>query len=655
MNQQTSRVHQFGNFRLDVGRRLLFKNQEQVSLPPKAFEILQFLIESNGKIVEKSELMQKVWQDSFVEDNNLTVNMTIIRKALGEKRGENKFIATIPGRGYRFVAEVFEESADDFLILEEISTTDVLIREEFFETETEKVINPQNSALLLSPKSQTFSNRKYLFASIAVLLLICCGGIYYFAISPRKIENPNQIQTLAVLPFKPLAMNEQDAILGVGMADALISKLSKIKRVTVRPTTAITKYAAQNKDLMTIGNELNVDALLDGKIQRDGEKLRVSVQLIRVSDNSPLWAGTFDAKESDIFALQDSISAQVADSLALKLDDTERRQITKHPTENAEAYKLYLNGIYQLNKRRLDSAKLSISYFEQAIEKQPDYALAYAGLGDAYVMLGNQEALLGALSASENIPKAKSALTKALNLDESLAEAHASMAWVSIWETGDIIISTKNVNRALELNPNLAIAHNYNGLLKMTKSEFDSALLEMQKARQIDQFSLIYNLNIATILFRAKRYDEAEAQCRKTLELDPSFARVYWLLGLIYEQKGNFTEAVSSLNRAVELSGGGTLAKASLAHAYAKSGNRAEAEKILNELLANEREKYVASDSIAMIYAALGDKEKAFFYLEKAIKESPFSMFQLAIEQRFDEIRDDSRFQKIQSEMQKSR
>ena len=655
MSQQNSIVRRFGEFRLDAGRRLLFKNAALVALPPKAFEILRFLVESGGQLVEKTELMREIWQDSFVEDNNLTVNMTLIRRALGEKRGENRFIATIPGRGYRFVADVFEdEAAEDFPVIEEITTTDVFIGEEFSETAAESVVNPPISASLPPARKTDFFARHRLPVA-ALILTILLGGVVYFALTPRRIENPAQIQTLAVLPFKPLAMNEQDAIFGMGMADAVIAKLSRIKRVAVRPTSAIVKYAAQNKDLTTVGTELNVEALLDGKIQRNGDKLRVSVQLIRVSDNAPLWTKTFDAKESDVFALQDSISEQVADSLALKLNDTERRQIGKHPTDNPEAYKLYLNGIYQLNKRSIASVKLAISYFEQALEEQPDYALAYAGLGDAYVMIGNQEALLGALSASENMPKAKSALTKALNLDESLAEAHSSMAWVSIWETGDIVISIKDLNRALELNPNLALAHNYNGLLKMCRSEFDEALLEMRKAQRIDQFSLIYNLNIATVLFRARRYGEAAAQARKTLELDPNFARAYWLLGLIYEQEENFPEAVSALGRAVEISGGGTLAKAALAHAYAKSGNRAEAEKRLGALLAESHEKYVAPDSIAMIYAALGNREKAFFHLERAVAERPFSMFQLGIEQRFDEIRRDPRFRKIQSAVEKGR
>ncbi len=653
MNRQNSTVHRFGNFRLDVGRRLLFKDEETVALPPKAFDILQFLVKSGGNLVGKDELMQAVWQDSFVEDNNLTVNMTLVRKALGEKRGENKFIATVPGRGYRFVADVFEDEADDILILEKVSTTDVFIKEEFVQNDAEILVTPTQNALLLPPKPK--SNRKYLLAVAAVLLLVLCGGIIYFAFAPRKIESLNQIQTLAVLPFKPLAMNEQDAIFGLGMSDAVIAKLSRIKRVTIRPTTAITKYAAQNKDLTIIGNELKVDALLDGKIQRDGDKLRVSVQLIRVSDGSPIWANSFDAKESDVFTLQDSISEQVADLLALKLNDEERRQINTHSTENAEAYKLYLNGLFQLGKRNFDSVKLSISYFEQAIEKQPDYALAYAGLADAYMLLGNQEALLGGLPPSETLPKAKSALTKALNLDKNLAEAYATKAWLTVWETGDADLAIQDLRRALEINPNLSHTHHYYGIALLVQGKFDESLAEMKKAQEIDQFSLIVNLNIGTVLFRAKRYDEAETQARKTLELDPNFARGYWLLGLIEEQQGKFPEAILSFQRAVELSGNGTLALASLAHAYAKSGNRPEAEKILGELLKNQQTRYVAPDYLAMIYTALGDKDKAFAQLERAAEDRPFSMFQLDIEQRLAELKTDPRFQKIKAEMQKNK
>jgi DNA-binding winged helix-turn-helix (wHTH) protein/TolB-like protein/Tfp pilus assembly protein PilF len=629
MNSPALTSYRFEDFRLDAGRRLLFKAGEAVSLPPKAFDILLFLVESGGEVVEKETLMRHVWQDSFVEDNNLTVNMTLVRKALGEKRGENRFIITVPGRGYRFAAAVSLEEP---------------------EAVAEKVLEVAQVATPVVPAKRKSLRPKLLVAALSFLLLIIPG---WFLLLRRGVSDvaaaDGQVKTLAVLPFRPLAPSEQDAILGIGMADALITKLSGIRKVTVRPTSAIAKYAAGNTDLLAAGRELGVDAVLDGKIQRSGDALRISVQLVRVSDNLPLWAGTFDTKETDIFTLQDSISAQVADSLALRLNDEERRRIARHSTDDPEAYKLYLNGIFQLNKRTIESVERAISYFNQAIQKQPDYAPAYAGLGDSYVMLGNQEALLGAQAPADNIVKAKAALEKALSLDESLADAHATMAWISIWETGDITTSQQNLRRALELNPDLGSAHNYSALLKMSKGQFDEALIEMRKALAIDQFSLVYNLNIGTVLFRARRYDEAAAQCRKTLELDQNFARAYWLLGLIEEARGNYAEAVAQLRRSVELSGGGTLARASLAHALAKSGSRAEAEKLLNELVAGSGQRYIAPDYIAMIYTALGDRDKAFEYLEKGLADRTFSMFQLAIEQRFDEIRNDPRFIEIES------
>lgn len=658
MDLQNSIIYRFGDFRLDVGRRLLFKDKENVSIPPKAFEILLYLIESEGQIVSKNELMQKIWQDSFVEENNLTVNIALIRKVLGEKRGENKFINTVSGRGYRFIAEVFEEDGDaeNFLILEEVSTTEVYFREEIFTENTEIILDPQHSTLLLSAKPTSFLLRhKYLTAISAFIILIACSGFLYWKFTPDKIENPTQIQTLAILPFKPLAISEQDALLGIGIADALITKLSGIRKITIRPTSAIAKYAAPNQDFNSAGRELNVDALIEGKIQRNGDKLRVSVQLIRVLDNTPIWANNFETRESDIFALQDSISAQVAESLTTKINSQEREKLAKNYTQNSEAYKLYLNGIFQLSKRNLDSAKLAVDYFEQAIEKQPDYALAYAGLGDAYIMLGNQEALLGALSPLEYLPKAKSALTKALNLDQSIAEAHASMAWVSLWENGNLDQSDINLRRAEELNDTSANIHNYKGLFLMIQGKFEAAMVEMRKAQELDRFSLVINHNIATILFRQKLYDEAEKQCRKTLEFDSNYARSYWLLGLIYEQKKQLPEAITSFQRAVELSRNGTLAKASLARAFAKNSQRKEAENILAELIAGSNDHFVCPDSIALIYSALGDKENAFKYLNQATVERPFSMFQINIEQRFDELKNDPRFKNVEEKMRSSR
>lgn len=635
-------IHQFEDFRLDINRRLLCKGETLVALPPKAFDILQLLVERRGELVEKDEIMRTVWAGLVVEDNNLTVNMSLIRRALGEKRGENRFIVTVPGRGYRFT-DLPPSKGSEPLRFEKAKPDD------------------QNSDGRFPGPAPVSTGRRPSTLRIGILIIAVAAGLsiaawlVFFRSTAAKIETPGQIRTLAVLPFRPLAASEQDAILGVGMADALISKLSGLRRITVRPTSAIAKYAAGNADLLAAGRELNVDAVLDGKIQRSGDALRISVQLIRVFDNSPVWAGTFDTKETDIFALQDSISAQVAESLTFRLNDDERRRIAQHPTNNSDAYKLYLNGQYQLSKRNIASALLAVNYFEQAIQKQPDYALAYAGLGDAYMILGNQEALLGALSPSEYIPKSKAALKKALSLDDSLAEANATMAWVSIWETGDIVVPQQNIRRALELNPDLANAHHYNGLLLMVRGRFDEALAEMRKAQAIDQFSLIYNLNIATVLFRAKRYAEAEGQCRKTLELDQNFARAHWLLGLIFEAEGKYPEAITALYRSVELSGDGVLAEASLAHALAKSGNRVEAQRILDKLLRIDGPTYITPDYLAMLFAALGDRDQAFKYLEKALIDRPFSMFQLAIEQRFDDIRTDPRFAAIEARIKEYR
>lgn len=631
MDSGNNTVYHFEGFDLDSGRRLLMRDSEIVALSPKAFDILLYLVQRRGELVSKDELMKQVWPDSFVEENNLTVNMTLVRRALGEKRGENRFVVTVPGRGYLFAAPI------------SLNGTETAVTEPNIAS-----VTTASAAELTT--STPFPHRRSLILVLGVLVLAALAiGAWWFFRRPVSTPPANQIRTLAVLPFRPLAPNEQDAILGVGMADALIAKLSDLRRVTVRPTSAIAKYTAGNTDLLAAGRELNVDAVLDGKLQRSGDVLRITVQLVRVSDNAPLWASTFDTKETDLFALQDSISAQVADSLAFRLNDDERQRIARHSTDDPEAYKLYLNGLYQLNKRTLQSAERAREYFDQAIQRQPNYAAAWAGLGDTYMILGNQEALLGSRSPLEYIPKSKAALQKALSLDASLAEAHATMAWVSIWETGEITVSQEDLRKALAQNPELANAHHYNGLLLMIRGRFDEALSEMRKAQAIDQFSLIYNLNIATVLFRTKRYDEAEVQCRKTMELDPNFARAHWLLGLIYEQRGKYTEAIASLRRAVELSGNGTLARASLAHALAKSGVRPEAEKLLAELIARRREQYVAPDYLAMIAGALGEKERAFQFLEEGLIDRPFSIFQLGIEQRFDDLRVDPRFAAVET------
>jgi DNA-binding winged helix-turn-helix (wHTH) protein len=356
MNMQTTSLFEFGPFRLDTVRRLLLQDQAVVALPPKAFDTLLVLVENCDRVLEKSELMSVVWPNSFVEEANLTQTVSILRKALGERAGEHRYIVTVPGRGYRFVASV-KQLAGAALIIER-------------HTRSQAVIEGESEA-----------NKP-----------------------PR---------TIAVLPFKPLGAGAADEYLGLGLADSLVTRLSNMRQIIVRPTSSILKYTGALQDPVAAGRELKVEAVLDASIRRSSDRIRVTVQLVSVRDEVSLWAGTFDERFTDIFALEDSISSQVVDALMLKLSGEEREQLAKHHTENAAAYELYLKGRYYWNKRTIEGTKKGVECFAQAIAIDQNYARAYAGLADCYTKLGDVG--ITSIPPKEAFSKAKAAAARAGN------------------------------------------------------------------------------------------------------------------------------------------------------------------------------------------------------------------------------------------------
>lgn len=374
--------------------------------------------------------------------------------------------------------------------------------------------------------------------------------------------------------------------------------------------------------------------------------MRITVQLVRVTDGAALWAGTFDESFTNIFHVQDSISDQVTRALMLKLSGVEKELLAKRYTEDTEAYKLYLNGRYYWNKRTEETITQAIGFFEQASRADPNFALAYAGLADAYILLASQETTLGGWSPKETLPQARLAAIRALELDDSLAEAHTAMASILCSER-DWAGSEREYKRAIELNPNHETALTFYGLLLMTMERMDEAMAELKQAERLDPLSLLLKANKGAILFRARAYDQAIEQVRKVTELMPALTRAHLLLGQIYEQKGMYPEAISELQQTVKLSGNRPVAVAVLAHAYAVSGDRASALKLLDELHQVSAERYVSPYYLAIVYAGLGDKDKAFDWLEKEIADRSLSISLLRVEQRFDSLRADPRFQDV--------
>ena len=452
-------------------------------------------------------------------------------------------------------------------------------------------------------------------------------------------QSAAQTNSIAVLPFMTLGMDGGDEYLGMGLADALITQLGNAKQIIVRPTSAVRRHTDAQRDSIAIGRELRVGAVLEGNIQRAGERVRVTVQLVSVRDEVPLWADKFNARFTDILDVQDAIAEQVANALTLKLNSEEQRRLTKRYTENMEAYQAYLKGRYHWNRFTPDGIKKSIDYFNQAIALDPSYTLAYFGLADSYGMLAH---IL--LPPREAYPKAKWAAAKALELDDALAEAHAAMASVYMFYDWDWAAAYKEARLALTLNPNSVAAHLACDLYLKTMGRYEEQLAEARQAQELDPLSLIVNVEIGEALTFAGRWDEAIEQGRKTLEIDSYFFLTYQLLGRAYELKGMYEEAFQQYQRVIEIFGREPVLLSWLGHHYGLSGKPDEARKILDELNEMSALRYVPSYLIASIYAGLGDKDQAFGWLEKAFEERFFLLIWIKGDPRFDSLRSDARY-----------
>jgi len=421
--------------------------------------------------------------------------------------------------------------------------------------------------------------------------------------------------------------------------------LSQLPNLRVAPTSVVFRYKGKQVDSAKAGNELGVSAVLLGRIIQRGDNLTISAELVDVRNNKLLWGEQYDRKMSDLLATQREIAREIVENLKLKVSG-EEKGLAKRYTESNEAYQLYLRGRFYWNKRNEDAMRKSLEYFQQAIDKDPNFALAYSGMADAYILLGAADAS-GGMSADEALPKAKAAALKAQEIDESLAEAHVSLAHVKYYYERDWEPAEREYRRAIELNPNYSIAPQWYAIFLMSAGRFDEALVQAKRAQELDPLSLPINMTLGWVLLNARQYDQSAEQLNKTLEMDPGFMLAHHRLGMVYEQQGKYDKAIEEFKQVVNLSVGKPMGIASLAHAYALAGKRAEAEKGLAELKGLSEKRFVSEASIAMIYIALRDKEQAFAWLEKADKRRDALLARLKVDPRFDDLRSDPRFQDL--------
>ncbi|MBA4184011.1 MAG: winged helix-turn-helix domain-containing protein [Acidobacteria bacterium] len=693
MKETHSQIYAFAGFRVDAAKRLLYgREDEPIALTPKVFETLLYLVQNNQRVIEKDELMREIWADTIVEENNLNKNISILRRILGEKKNEHRFIVTVPGRGYKFVADVVltEPAAGGFSSEEEKrkkaekeknssdnlefqfsnfklqnktesqipnfksqseSETLNLESQDAPEIEGKFAINEKQNAEFQIQKTKIKDrkpNRLRLVSLTVLSILATVGaiaGIHLWRGNGKSADAP--VKTVAVLPFKPLVLENRNEALELGMADALINKISSSEEIVVRPLGSVRRYTNLEQDVLQAGRELGVDSVLEGTIQTWGDRIRVSARLVSTSNGKQLWTETFDEKFTDIFAVQDSISNKVLSALTLKFGGEVQKRLTRRGTENVEAYQLYMKGRFHAARLILPEVKKGIEYYNQAIALDPNYALAYVGIAQAYTGFS----LSGDIPANDAMPKGKAAALKAIELDANLPEAQVAAGWFSFWYDWNWTEAEKKYQRALELDPNNAAAHYFYAHLNSNLGRHAEALTLARRARELDPLTLIVNSAEGQFLFYAGQSDEAVSRLNKTLELEPNFWHTHLVLSGIYAEKQKFAEATAAADRAAQISGGNSSAVAAKAYALAKSGNLAGAQIVLAELQKLSAEKYVPAYNFAIVYNALGEHQTALDYLEKAYAEKNVLMVFLKVDPKWNNLRGDARFIELMRRM----
>lgn len=632
-NKVSEQLYVFDEFRLDPAKRLLFRaDGETVPLMPKALDILGYLVAHAGKVIEKDDLMTAIWPDTVVEENNLTQNISALRKALGEKHRENRFIATVPGRGYKFVAPVRGISDADLIHppVKPDNGSDAQRRRDHRAEMPASDAGPRRGVPIV-------------LAVVAALTIIAgvTAGLFIWRDNARSAR-PAKIGSLAVLPFKPLLAGNRDESLELGMADSMIAKLGS-GDLRVRPLAAVRRFDAVDQDPLAAGRELAVEAVLDGSIQIANGRVRISAKLISVPDGKQLWAGQYDERSTDIFALQDSISQRVAGELQIALGERAR----KNYTASVEAYQLFAKGKFHSSRLILPEVKKGIVYFEQAIAIDPGYAMAYVELANAYRAM----VLTNDARPSEVMPRSREAALKAAELDAGLAEAQTALASTAFWYEFDPQKSERHFIRALELDPSstqsrLGYAH-----LLSNIGRHEEAISEIKRALEIDPVNLIINALYGQILFFAGSPDESLTVLKATAELDRSFWLVHLFMSRAYASKGMWDEAAAAAAAARDLANGNAEAISIIGYAQARAGRTDDARNSVKELESRSTDRYVPHYAIASIYNGLGEREKALDLLEKSFAERDALMVFLKVEPKWDNLRSEQRFVELMRRM----
>ena len=611
-------VFEFGDYRFDAEKRVLWQAGEVVSLPPKATEVLRLLIENNGNLVERGEILDKVWSDTFVEEANVNYVISLLRKTLGN----NGIIQTIPRRGYRFTAPVRNAVLNDAsaVLLERRTISHTLI-ETSDETENGiERIGPQASGL-----------RRYLAAALVAIAVIAGGG---FWLSQRSPGARPSVSSIAVLPLKGFSEDADE--LRLKITDSLITRLGSTDKIVIRPTSSVFRLSDPSLDVIEAGKTLRVDAVLDGHVQQENGRLRVNLQLISITNGDQIWSGQFDGRVNDLLGLQDLIAARFQKDLGLS-----EGAGFAHPSSNSEAYEAYLKGRFLWNQRKKDAYFSALEFFNRSIELDPNFALGYTGIADCYHLLEQRNNL----PMREAMVRSEAAARRALELAPDLPEAHTSMGSVyyilySRWSDAE-----REYRKAIELNPNLAEPYARLGMLLNAWARFDESNLVLRKATELDPTSLNNSIYLGANYFFSKQYGLAETQFKQILAFAPDTERAHWFLERTYEMTGMYDQAVEHAARERSITDPGTAE--SLRNAYRSGGVRAFWRRQIELWTSDSRQMYGLDYRIASRYALLGEAEKACHHVEKNLIEVGSMRYYGRVDPLFDSLRTSDCFKEL--------
>ena len=567
MSEGRAGSYEFEDFRVEVDKRLLFRQGKPVRLTPKAFDTLLLLVQRKGEVISKDDLMREVWPDTAVEENNLNQNISTLRRVLGENRGENRYIATVPGQGYRFVPSV--QSAG------------------------------------LPPATEPV--------------------------------------TVAVLPFANLSSEPDSEFFADGITEEIINALAQIRNLRVVARTSAFSFKGKQVDLRTVGATLNAGILLEGSVRKSGDRVRIVAQLINADDGYHIWSERYERELQDIFEVQDEIARTIAERLKVSLGPEKAEALVRSETKDVEAYQFYLKGRFHWNKRSPDGLQKAVEYFQQAIEKDPNYTLAYAGLADAYNMMSFRNML----APHAVMPKAKAAARKALELDGQHAEPHVSLAYAFFTYDRDWVAAGRHFERAKALNPSYVMGHAFYPLYLSSRGRSEESLSVARRALELDPAAPAVSHVLAVQLYLARFFEEAVQQCHQTLDLDPSYEPAYAVLGQVYSLTGKYEDAVRQFEKSLAVTQRSPWALALLGYARARSGAQRQAMDIVEELETTAKGRFVPALCFALVYTGLEEIDLAFTWLAKACEERHNRLAYVRVEALWDRLRSDQRFERL--------